>query len=859
MNWLTAFLRRRRERHEVRAEIQAHLDERTEGLVASGLSSAEARLEARRAFGNVTGLEETGRETWRIPLLDAVADDLRYALRTLRRHPAFAANVMVVTAVGIAVCATTFGVVSGVLLSPVGFPNPDRVYDLLLRGSDDRATAAIPLDIYDRIGGLTSVVAAVGWGYPWSERVDWNGEPELARSWRVSPSYFRVFRATPELGRVPTSDDLNRAPVIILGDRVWRTRFHADRKALGKTVTIGDTAYIVIGVMPREFRGFGFADPAFWIPTRVPRGGTVNAQVLVQPGVDSARAEAALVSTVPGRRVRREFGDTITGTPVLVPIREYIFGNVRDPLRIIFAAVLLVLALVAANVATMQLARTAARDGELALREAIGASRWRQIRLLVTESLLLTGIGGAAGVGLSVWATGWVARLGSQVLNRIEFVTFNWRVLSFALVATAIVGIGGGLAPSVVARRLPSLGATSTRVSGGRVSSSLVVTQVAITVLLLVGAGLLVKGFLRILPSNPGFRIANRAMVSVMLYDLPTLRVSDTAAARRLLEDVRARMAAVPGVEDVAAMSFAPMTGMVWDAHVEIPGQPAPDRPLSAFRNDVTANWFSLMGIPLREGRALTEADGPGAPRVAVVNQTAAARWWPGAHTVLGRQIVITDRARYALTVVGVSQDVRFSGYDLRSRPEIYVPVRQADPLYITFIAATTVPPERVSPALARAVWAVAPRLPLEKTGDLESIAMASVQQQRFYTWALGAFAAASVVLSALAVYGLLAFTVARRRREIGIRLAVGASPGRIGRSVLLRAALLGGSGILLGEIAGVGLTHLMASLLTEVRPTDATVFAGAALGALAVVIIAATAPVFRAVHVDPVITLRTE
>lgn len=859
MTWVTAFLRRRRERREYRAEIQSHLDERADQLVAGGMSAAEARSEARLAFGNVTGVEETGWETWRLPLLDTVADDLRYAFRVIRRHPAFAANVMLVTAVGIAVCATTFGVVSGVLLSPVGFPNPDRVYDLFLQGSDDRATAAIPLDIYDRIGGLTSVVEAVGWGYPWSEHVDWNGEPELAPSWRVSPSYFRVFRATPELGRVPTNDDLSRAPVIILGDKVWRTRFHADRGALGKMVTIGDTVYTVIGVMPSGFRGFAFAEPAFWIPTRVPRAGTVNAQLLVRPGVDSARAEATLVGAVPRRKVAREFGDTIAATPVLVPIREYIFGNVRDPLRIILAAVLLVLALVAANVATMQLARTAARDGELALRVAIGASTWRQIRLLVTESLLLTSVGGAAGVGLSLWGTAWVARLGSAVLMRIEFVRFDWRVLTFALVATGLVGIVGGLAPALVARRLRSIGASSTRVSGGRLSSSLVVTQVAIAVLLLVGAGLLVKGFLRILPSNPGFRTANRAMVSVMLYDLPAFRRSDTTGARRLLEDVRARMAAVPGVEEVATMSFAPMAGMVWGTHVEIPGQPASDRPLSAFRNDVTANWFSLMGIPLREGRAWTDADGPGAPRVAVVNQTAAAKWWPGEHTVLGRQIIITDPPRYALTVVGVSQDVRFSGYDLRSRPEIYVPVRQADPLYITFIAATSVPPERVSQALARAVWAVAPRLPLERTGDLESVAMESVQRQRFYTWALGAFAVASVVLSALAVYGLLAFTVTARRREIGIRLAVGASPGRIGRSVLLRATLVGGSGILLGELAGVGLTRLMASLLTEVKPTDATVFCGAALGALAVVIVAATAPAFRAVHVDPAITLRTE
>ncbi|HZH40714.1 MAG TPA: ADOP family duplicated permease [Gemmatimonadales bacterium] len=859
MNWLAAVLRRRRESREHRDEIQSHLDERTDELIAGGMPPAEARLEARRTFGNVTGLEETAREVWRVPLLDAAVDDLRYAFRSIRRHPAFAVNVMLVTAVGIAACATTFGVVSGVLLSPVGFPNPDRVYDLFLQGSDDRSTAAIPLDIYDRIAGLTSVVEAVGWGYPWSEHVDWNGEPELATSWRVSPSYFRVYGAAPELGRVFTDDDLNRAPVIILGDEVWRRRFNADRGALGKTVTIGDTVYTVVGVMPRGFRGFAFTDPAFWILTRAPRAGTVNAQLRVRAGVDSASAEAILMGAVPLRRVAREFGDTIAATPVLVPIREYLFGSVRDPLRIIFGAVLLVLALVAANVATMQLARTAARDGELALREAIGASTWRQIRLLVTESLLLTGIGGAVGVALSMWATRWVARLGSLVLNRIEFVTFDWRVLTFALVATAVVGVVGGIVPALVARRSRSIGAASTRLSGARVSSSLVVTQVAITVLLLVGAGLLVKGFLRILPSHPGFRTANRAAVSVMLFDLPGFRTSDTTGARRLVEEVRTRMAAVPGVEGVAAMSFAPMTGMVWGTHVAIPGEPQSDRPHSAYRNDVTANWFALMGIPLQEGRAFREADGPGAPPVVVVNQTAAEKWWPGERTVVGRQLIITDPPRYALTVVGVSRDVRFLGGDLRSRPEIYVPVRQADPLYITFIAATTVPPGRVSHALTRAVWAVAPRLPLTKTTDLESIAMESVQQERFYTWALGAFAVASVVLSALAVYGLLAFTVARRRREIGIRLAVGASPGRIGRSVLLRAALLGGSGILLGEVAGVGLTRLMASLLTEVKPTDATVFFGAALGALVVVIVAATAPAFRAVHVDPVLALRTE
>lgn len=861
MTLFGTLFRRRREFEHLSAEIRAHLDEKADALVAAGMSRTDAEAAARRAFGNVTRIEEAGRDTWRVPTIDSIASDARHAIRLVRRHPGFGANVVLISALGIFACATTFSVVSGILLAPLPFREPDRVFELAMRSSEGAYTAAVPVDAFLRISAGSPVIEAIAAGSPHDVAVDWGGEPEIVDGRRVTSDFFRVYGVAPILGRAFTAAEAEEsAPVVLIGNQLWRSRFDADSSVVGRGVTLNDTIYTVIGVMPPAFRAFYTEEPGFWLPMRV--AGTnraVNAQLRLKDGVDSAVAVTWLRSTVRARMESRTTRDSVAAEPTLTPIAERVSGDVARPLRVLLAAVLLVLVLVAANVSTMHLARTAAREGELGVRRALGATALREGQLLVVESITLSAVGGAIGTLLSYWAVGGIRVLGEGVLPRMDAVALDGRVIAFAAAATTFVGLAGGLVPAVVAARRRSVDASGTRITGTRTSSMLVITQVALSVVLLVGAGLLVKGFLRVLPSSPGFATERRAALLVSLARHRGVAPSDSLASRRFLTDVIDRLRAVRGVTDVAATTFPPFFGSVSRRDVEIPGQPVPDRPLVAYQNMVTSNYFDLMAIPLHQGRAFNASDRDGMPRAAIVNQAAADRWWPNERIVIGRQVMLPGQGRVAVTVVGVSGNTRLFGSDSRPRPEMYLPVEQWNPRYITFIAKTEVDPPLVARDLQRAVWSVAPRLAIGTTTDLESIAMRSVRLQRFYAWAMGAFATAAVVLSALAVHGLLSFAVAQRRREIGIRLAIGATPRAIGAAVFGRAALLGASGAAAGILAARLLSRYMDSLLTEVTATDAQVFAATAAAALAIAVVAACAPAYQALRVDPSETLRTE
>jgi len=859
---LRVLFRRRRAFDDLSAEIRAHLEEKTDALVAAGMSRADAAVAARRAFGDVTRLEEAGRDVWRMPTFDSLTADLRHTLRLVRRQPGFAGNIILISGLGIFACATTFSVVSGILLAPLPFPRAERVFEIGMRSSEGFFSAALPVDAYLRIESGSPVIGSITAGYPNDVSVDWGGEPEILDGERVTAGYFRVYGIAPILGRAFTVDEAEQmAPVVLVGNRLWRSRFGSDSSVVGRSVTLNDTAYTVIGVMPPGFRAFYTDEPGFWLPTRVTASVSrfgVNAQVRLKDGIDDRQAAAWFSGAVTARMGSRTTRDSVPATAVLVPIVERVSGDVARPLRILLAAVLLVLLLVAANVATMHLARTAARERELVVRRALGASAFRQAQLLLVESLVLSTIGGAVGTLAAYWAVGGIRILGESVLPRMDAVSLDGRVIAFAAVATAFVGLVGALVPLLTARDRSS-DWSGGRVTGTRTSSALVVAQVTLSVVLLVGAGLLVKGFMRVLPSSPGFATENRAAILVSLGRHRDIAPTDSLASRRFVAAVTARMRAVPGVAEVAATTFPPFFGSVSRSEIEVPGQPVPDRPFFAFRNVVTANYFSAMGIPLRQGRAFVEEDRDGAPRVAIVNEAAAARWWPNEPLVIGRQLLFTDEQRTAVTIVGVSRNTRLFGSDSRPRPEIYLPVEQRNPRYVTFIARTTGDPRLVGRELQRAVWAVAPRLPIGTVSDLESIAMRSVRRPRFYAWAMGAFAVAAVALSALAVHGLLAFAVARQRREIGIRLAMGATPRRIGATVLGRAALLGGVGVGLGVVLARGLGRFMESLLVEVTATDAGVFVATAAAALAVAVLSACAPAYRALRVDPSDALRND
>ncbi len=847
---------------ELAEEIRAHIEERADEFMARGLSPADAMAAARRAFGNVAQVEERSGDVWRVPL-ESVLQDVRYALRLVRRYPAFSANVVLISALGIAAVTATFSLVSGILLAPLPFSSADHVFELDLRSETGVESAAIPTDAYLRLAAGSPVVEAAAMAEPGRVRADWNGEPTLLDAALAEPSLFAVYRVTPTLGRPFTEDEAGQgAPVVLLGNGLWRSRFAADSTVIGRQVLLDGAPHTVIGVMPPGFRAQFASEPDFWRPAHVRPAGTtggrtfVNAVLRTPDSVTAVHAAAWLRANVAARMPKHGFGDadSVAATAEITPIAERIYGDVERPLQVLLGAVLLVLILVAANVATMILARSAARERELGVRRALGASVARQARQLVTESVALTAIGGVLGVGASWWIVRAVRDLGLRVLPRMDSVALDWRVLALAVAATIVTGVVGGLAPALSARRdaNPAAGA---RVTGRRTSSALVVVQIALSVMLLVGAGLLVKGFLRVLPSDPGFAFDNRATIMVHLYDDPAYPRGDPAAAERFVADVSERMRAVPGVREVAAMSFVPFFGLMSSQAIDLPGRDPPDRPLRAFTNFITPNLLAVMRIPLRAGRAFTSHDDAGAEPVAIIDETAAARWWPG-ENALGRQVTLGAPDPATITVVGVMRDARLFGSDTRPRPELYQPMAQGSPGFASFIVHTAGPPERFEPDLKRAIWSVAPRLPIANSSDLETIAMDSVRRPRFFAWAMGIFAVVAIALSALAVYGLLTLDVAQRRQEIGIRLALGATGGRIGVLVVRRALFLGAAGMVIGIVLARGLSRYLESLLLEVTATDATVFVGTAVAALVVAAVASCAPAWRAVHVDPVRSL---
>ena len=867
---LRALVARRRLDDELDEELAFHLERETAVHERGGMTRADARREAMRRFGGLQRVREECRDVRHLSWLHDLLTDIHFAFRLARHYPGFSANVILIAALGIAACATTFSLVSGILLSPLPFSAPDRVMSLHLRSEDGDMTAAFPRDAYLRLAAGSPAVEAIAAYSPGGAAVDWSGEPERISAEQVTPSFFRVFGIAPLVGRPFTEQEgIEQSPVALLGHELWRTRFGGDSAVLGRRLSLDGKPYTVIGVMPPRFRAHLTNEPDVWLPLSVtgadaatPQGrSTVNAVLRIAEEVTPQAAEAWLATNVRARMESNTVRDSVSAAPSLLPIAELVYGYVRRPLLVLLGAVGLVQLLVAANVATMFLARSAARERELGVRRALGAGAGRQIRQLVTEAVALTAVGGLLGVGVSYWAVGVIRDLGAEVLPRMDAVALDWRVALFAAAGTVLTGVVGGLAPALAAQYGEARAmrdASDARATGHRASSALVVAQIALSVVLLVGGGLLVKGFLRVLPDDPGFALENRALLVVRLRDQQAIADSTPVAARAFVRDVIERMRSVASVTDVAAMSFAPFYGSVSIADIDIPDRPAPERPFTAYQNLITPNYFELMRIPLRLGRSFTSLDVSGAEPVAIVNETAATRWWPGENPI-GKPVSIQHGERFSATVIGLARDGRLRGSDTRPRPEIYLPVAQSHPRFITFIVHTTVPPRGIARDLQRSIWEVAPRLPIGTTSDLATVASESVREERFFSVAMSAFALAAVGLTGLGIYGLLAFAVARRRREIGIRIALGAPARTVGALVLRRALLMGLAGVGIGIVLAGWLSRYMESLLREVAATDATVFAASGMAVLLLAVAAACAPMFQAVRVDPIKSLRVQ
>ncbi len=847
---------------DIRDEVAFHLDLRVRELVEAGSSPEQAHAEAQRQFGDVAATAayirslDTRKETrmrWRL-WAEELRQDLTFGIRMLARQRGLTTVAVLTIALGVAATAIVFAVVHAALLAPLPYRDANRL-----------VVTRLSIPDYKDLRESARAFASTG---IWASNL-YTLDDEQVLGGVVSPSVFTTLGVVPAIGRSISDGDGDSA-VAVLSHGLWQRRFGGDPRVVGRTIRLTGLPYTVVGVMPR---GFGFPSDAFQLWTsleaavaRVPGQAENRALRIFQavgrlrPGVEMTKAQAEL--TALASRLVRLHPDTNAGlTLTLVSLRERQVGDVRTALLVALAAVGCLLLIACANVANLVLARMTSRSQELAVRAALGAGRGRIARQLVAESLLLASCGGAAGLILARWGMLALPTLVGERVPRIEDVTLSLPVLLVAMAAIAVTGMLVGLAPVVhlaTSGLEPSLrggGRGDSEARGGaRLRSALVVVQVGIAVVVLSGGLLLTHSLLRLLSVDTGVVPERLLTFNVQLIHQPTPGARATTVAG-VLESI----AALPGVEAVGgATGLAPITaqrGTTFEVEAQ-PDSPIDDR--GAYFIAASPAYFRALGTRVVAGREFAAGDGAAAPLVVVVSETLARRFFPGG-SAIGRRLrlVNPDYSADWRTIVGVVRDVRYQGLDDGPRPIVYTPFAQTPFLWMYVHVRTTGDPMILVASVRAAVKSVDPRLTVASARPMTALTTEAAADPRFSAVMITTFAALSVLLAAIGLYGVVAFGVVRRTREIAIQLALGASPRTVRWQVVRGALSLAAGGLVAGLVSAVWLGRLMEGLLFEVTPTDPATFAAVAAILLIVTAIAAAVPADRATRIDPLQALR--
>jgi predicted permease len=848
---------------ELRADLEMEIEERA----GSGMSRAEAEASARRAFGNLTLVKEITREMWGWRSLERFAQDLRYALRLVRRNPGFTAAVGLSIALGVGAETAVFSVVNAVLLRPLAFPDPDRLMAITEHPSgstQDRATVSGPdfADFHDQNTSFEHLAAFLTFTFPLTN----TDEPILVRCTGISPDFFDALGMKPVLGRVYRPDEYHAAEGVVISYGFWQRQFGGDPGVLGRTIYLNHEANQVIGVMPRTADVFSETDiwatyiPDFpWARQRDNRFLSLIGSL--RPGVGAAQARQELQAIY-----RRMPGVAGNATIELAPLKEEVVGGVRNALLVLLGAVGLVLLIACANVANLLLARGAARQREIATRYALGASRGRMIRQFLTESLLMSGVGGAAGVLLAFGLVKVLLSINPAYLPRAGGIRVDLPVLMFALGVSLAAGTIFSVAPvaavnrealyeTVKARGMPNPRDRWTR-------GALVAAELCLAVILLAGAGLLGRSLWRVLNVTPGFRADHVLTLR--------LRVPDERVATPFYPDLLQRVANRPGIE-AAAVSDCMPSGFLAGADLLVPGRaPDPSNVPAADACFISGDYFRALGIRLMEGRSFSESDGARTPPVVVVSESVARQLWPG-QGVLGRQVAVNYRSLgrpmedtpAVRSVVGVVADVRQRGLDAPSRMAVYLPYQQdatrRSLRAMVLFARTTAEPESMARSVQADVRALAPDIPVQAVGSLEGALHQTLAPRAFSLALLASFAGFALLLAAAGLYGVVSYAVARRAREIAIRMALGARKFDVLRTVLGQELRWLAAGLLAGLAGAWGLAQLLRGMLFGIGAADAWTFGGVVTLLGLVSLAACWNPASRAVRVDPLAVLREE
>jgi putative ABC transport system permease protein len=800
--------------------------------------------------------------------------DLIFGARMLRKQPGFTVVAVLTLALGIGANTAIFSMVYSILLRPLNFPDSDRIVtvweDHMRRGGPQREWTSPPgyQDWREQSTVFSHSAALTGWAPTLTEA----GEPERLAGANVGHEAFAVLGVKPMLGRefTPEEDTRGAARVAIISHSLWQRHFSSDSAIIGKAIRLSGDTYTVVGVMPAGFQ-FPIINQAEvwspWLPAQGPncQRGCYTQRVIarLKPGVSLEQARTEL--TAIGQRVAQQFPEDNKNVGVTVtPLQEFLVGNVREGMLALLLAVGLVLVIACANVANLLLVKAAARVREMAVRAALGASRWQILRQLLTESLLLALLGGVLGVLLGVWLVDLLKRIAPDGTPRIEEITINNRVLLFSLLVSVLTGLLCGLAPALQATKadlnhtLRESGAGNKgSVGGGRVRSALVIAEMALALMLLVGAGLLLRSFVQLQNVAPGF---DPSHVLTARLGLPANAYPDRPQVTNFHRQLHERLKAVPGVESVAYGTSVPMTGVDTDTGFIIQGRPIPppgERP-SSWISIVSPEYFDTMKIPLRQGRSFLSSDHETAPRVVVISEAMARRYFPNENPI-GKRLGFGLEKPDWREIVGVVGDVRHFGLSQDSRPTMYFSSLQISRSVTNVLLRVQGDPANYVTVLRREVQALDKNLALSATLTMDEAVAATIATPRLLMLLFAGFAVVALLLAALGIYGVMAYAVSTRTHEVGIRIALGAESRDVLRLIVGQGMKLALIGVAIGLTASLALTRLMKSLLFGVSTTDPLTFAGVALLLTLIALLACWVPARRATTVDPMIALRTD
>jgi putative ABC transport system permease protein len=881
---LRSMLAGKRLDRELDEELRSHVEMRTADNLAAGMSPEEARFDAQKRFGNSGLLKEDTRAVDIVGWLDKCARDFRYALRMLQRSPGFTAVAVLTLALGIGANTAIFSVINAVLLRPLPYHDPHNlvmVWESNSQHPNPHNTVSPPnfLDWQSR----NTVFSSMTFIFDERENLTGNGEPEEVVVQAVSTHFFSLLGVNPIIG--PGFAAENGQPghnnVVILSYGLWRERFAGDLAIVGKSLLLNGHPQTVVGVTPQNFNWFikdgsrTGAKPQVWAPFVFPQefhdhkqaGRFMTVAARLRPGVTPSQAQNEM-STI-AKRLEQEYPDSDGHWGVnVVSLRDQISGDLRPALLVLFGAVGFVLLIACANVASLLLARAASREREMAIRTAIGASRWQIARQLLMESLLLALIGAGIGITLAVWGTNALLAASPRNLLDLRFISMDLHVLTFAITATLLAGLLFGFLPSYISAHSRI---SKTLREGGRGSSAshrafarsaFVVAQLGLALVLLTGSGLLIRSFIRLISVDPGFGAGHLLTFKITL---PRSKYATDQSRITFFQQFLGRISSVPGVRSASMESFPPLTGLGAATGVHILSQPQQslkDLPVANV-GVVGPHYFATMNIPLRAGRLFSAQELAQEKHVTVISQVFADKYLHGVNP-LGQKAAIymkslVESELQPSEIIGVVGDVHQIGLDTAPEPTVYWPHPELVMSGMTILARTSSDPLALVSTIHRELQQMDPELPMAAVSTMDQLLADSLSRSRFTMLLLVIFSGVALVLACVGIYGLIAYSVTQRTQELGIRIALGAQRRDVLRLVLAQGTRLTLLGVAIGVLAALALSRLLATLLFAVSATDPLTFAGVAALLAIVALAACLIPARRATYVDPIVALRYE